>query len=158
MVMRTDAHLSVLLFLLLWRSCNFHLEEKIIQQVWNYVIDLDVKKIKQGRLQFYVLKRMNFMYIFWAKAEYADLRLYSMVEMLHYQLMSCLTSKVNAIIDQNQTYDPTINFGKGPAVMNLLQYALTNGLNSLPVLFNAAPILLLSNQARNQISSILNIK
>lgn len=81
-----------------------------------------------------------------------------MVEMLHYQLMSCLTSKVNAIIDQNQTYDPTINFGKGPAVINLLQYALMNGLNSLPVLFNAAPILLLSNQVRTQISSILSVK
>lgn len=81
-----------------------------------------------------------------------------MVEMLHYQLMSCLTSKVNAIIDQNQTYDPTINFGKGPAVINLLQYALMNGLNSLPVLFNAAPILLLSNQVRSQISSILSVK
>lgn len=101
---------------------------------------------------------MNFMYIFWAKADFADLRLYSMVEMLHYQLMSCLTSKVNAIIDQNQTYDPTINFGKGPAVTNLLQYALQNGLHSLPILLNAASILMLSNQVRSQVSSILNVK
>ena len=81
-----------------------------------------------------------------------------MVEMLHYQLMSCLTSKVNAIIDQNQTYDPTINFGKGPAVTNLLQYALMNGLNSLPILFNAVPILMLTNQIRNQVNSIINVK
>ena len=98
------------------------------------------------------------MYIFWCKVPYSDLRVFSMVEMLHYQLMSCLTSKVNSIIDQNQTYDPTINFGKGPAVVNLLQYALQNGLHSAPILFNAAPILLLSNQTRNQISSILNVK
>lgn len=57
-----------------------------------------LKKIKQGVLQFYVVKRMSFMYIFWSKTDFADLRLYSMVEMLHYQLMSCLTSKVNALI------------------------------------------------------------
>lgn len=158
MGMRTDVHRFVPLFPPSWRSWNCHSGEKIILQVCHHSIDVDVKKIKQGRLQFYVLKRMNFMYIFWAKASYADLRLYSMVEMLHYQLMSCLTSKVNAIIDQNQTYDPTINFGKGPAVINLLQYALMNGLNSLPVLFNAAPILLLSNQVRSQISSILSVK
>lgn len=119
---------------------------------------IGLKKIKQGILQFYVLKRMNFVYIFWSKIEFADLRLFSMVEMLHYQLMSCLTSKVNAIIDQNQTYDPTINFGKGPAVTNLLQYALQNGLNSVPILFNAVPILLLSSQVRGQISSMLNVK
>lgn len=98
------------------------------------------------------------MYIFWSKANYSDLRLYSIVEILHYQLMSCLTSKVNAIIDQNQTYDPTINFGKGPAVTNLLQYAFQNGLYSIPTLFNALPILQLSNQIRNQINSILNVK
>lgn len=98
------------------------------------------------------------MYIFWSKANYSDLRLYSIVEILHYQLMSCLTSKVNAIIDQNQTYDPTINFGKGPAVTNLLQYAFQNGFYSIPTLFNALPILQLSNQIRNQINSILNVK
>lgn len=72
--------------------------------------------------------------------------------------MSSLTSKVNAIIDENQTYDPTINFGKSTAVTNLLQYALTNGLNSLPTLFNAIPVLMFTNQTRNQISSILNVK
>ena len=101
---------------------------------------------------------MNFVYIFWSKCEYSDLRLFSMVEMLHYQLMSSLTSKVNSIIDQNQAYDPTINFGKTSVVTNLLQYALQNGLNSLPTLFNAAPVLLMSNQVRSQISSIMNVK
>ena len=119
---------------------------------------LDLKKFKQGVLQFYVLKRMNFTYIFWTKSSYSDLRLYSVVEILHYQLMSCLTSKVNSIIDQNQTYDPTINFGRSTAVVNLLQYAVQNGLHSIPILFNAAPILLLPNQIRNQISSIMNVK
>lgn len=78
--------------------------------------------------------------------------------MLHYQLMSSLTSKVNTIIDQNQAYDPTINFGKTSVVTNLLQYALINGLNSIPTLFNAVPVLLYSNQVRSQISSILNVK
>ena len=101
---------------------------------------------------------MNFTYIFWTKSSYSDLRLYSVVEILHYQLMSCLTSKVNSIIDQNQTYDPTINFGRSTAVVNLLQYAVQNGLHSIPILFNAAPILLLPNQIRNQISSIMNVK
>lgn len=81
-----------------------------------------------------------------------------MVELLHYQLMSSLTSKVNAIIDQNQTYDPTINFGRSSAVTNLLQYALQNGLHSIPALFNALPVIMLSNQARNQINLILNVK
>jgi len=81
-----------------------------------------------------------------------------MVEMLHYQLMSCLTSKINALIEERQTYDPTVNFGKTSVVVNLLQYALTNGLNSLPTLFNTVPVLMLTNQARNLISNILNVK
>lgn len=72
--------------------------------------------------------------------------------------MSCLTGKVNEIIEQNQTYDPTINFGKGQSVPNLLQYALENGLNSIPTIFNAVPVLMLTNQVRNQISTILNVK
>lgn len=72
--------------------------------------------------------------------------------------MSCLTSKVNSIIDQNQTYDPTINFGRSSAVVNLLQYAVQNGLHSLPVLFNAAPALVFTNHTRNLISSILNVR
>lgn len=72
--------------------------------------------------------------------------------------MSCLTSKVNSIIDQNQTYDPTINFGRSSAVVNLLQYAVQNGLHSLPILFNAAPALVLSSQSKNLISSILNVR
>jgi hypothetical protein len=100
------------------------------------------------------------MYIFWSKSKFADLRLFSMVEMLHYQLMSSLTSKVNSIIDDNNTYDPTINFGKSSSstIVNLLQYALTNGLHGLPILFNAIPILNLTNQDRVIISSILNVK
>jgi hypothetical protein len=74
--------------------------------------------------------------------------------------MSSLTSKVNAIIDDNHTYDPTINFGKSSSstVINLLQYSLTNGLYSLPILFNAIPVLALSTSDRDKISSILNIK
>jgi hypothetical protein len=119
-----------------------------------------LKKIKQGILQFYVIKRMSFMYIFWSKSYLADLRLFSMVEILHYQLMSSLTTKVNRIIDENHTYDPTVNFGKSSSstIVNLLQYALTNGLHGLPILFNAIPILIMSNQDRSQIHSILNVK
>jgi hypothetical protein len=83
-----------------------------------------------------------------------------MIEMVHYQLMSSLTSKVNSIIDENQTYDPTINFGKpsSSTIVNLLQYALINGLHDLPILFNAIPILIMSSQDRAQINSILNVK
>jgi hypothetical protein len=119
-----------------------------------------LKKIKQGNLQFYVIKRLNFIYIFWMKGTFSDLRLFSMIEMLHYQLMSSLTSKVNSIIDNNQTYDPTVNFGKSSSntIVNLLQYAQTNGLHGLPILFNAIPILIMSNQDRNIINSILNVK
>lgn len=40
----------------------------------------------------------------------------------------------------------------------MLHYALQNGLHSLPVLFNAVPVIMLTNQVRNQISSILNVK
>ena len=98
------------------------------------------------------------MYIFWDKAMHAELRLYSMVDFLHYQLMSSLTAKVDQILDENQTYDPTINFGKGRVVQNLLQYAIENGLHSLPLLFNALPSLVLTNQVRSQIQSAVNIK
>ena len=38
--------------------------------------------------------------------------LYGMMEFVHQQLQSCLTGKVNAILDTNQTYDPSVNFGK----------------------------------------------
>jgi hypothetical protein len=38
--------------------------------------------------------------------------LYGMIELVHHQLMSCLTGKVNNILETNQTYDPSINFGK----------------------------------------------
>lgn len=38
--------------------------------------------------------------------------LLGMMEFVHVQLQSCLTGKVNAILDTNQTYDPSINFGK----------------------------------------------
>jgi hypothetical protein len=80
--------------------------------------------------------------------------------MLHYQLMSSLTSKVNNIINENHTYDPTVNFGKSSSstIVNLLQYALINGLNGLPILFNAIPVLIMSNQDRSLIHSILNVK
>ena len=81
-----------------------------------------------------------------------------MIDFLHYQLMSSLTSKVDTHIDNDQRYDPTINFGKGKSVYNLLNYSIENGLNSLPALFNAIPILFLTNQIRSQIYSTINIK
>ena len=98
------------------------------------------------------------MYIFWDKAMTSELRLYSMVDFLHYQLMSSLTGKVDRILSANQTYDPTINFGKGRSIQNLMQFAIENGLYSLPILFNALPSLPLTNQVRSQVSSIMNIK
>ena len=71
-----------------------------------------------------------------------------MVEMVHYQLMSIVAAKVNNILESNQTYDPTINFGTGRSAFNLLQFAIENGLSSLPVQFNALPILTLANSIR----------
>lgn len=71
-----------------------------------------------------------------------------MVEMAHYQLMSCFTGKVNSILETNQTYDPTINFGKGRSAYSLLQYAILNGLDSLPVIFNSLPIMVIPNTVR----------
>ena len=64
------------------------------------------------------------MYIFWDKAMTAELRLFSMVDFLHYQLMSSLTAKIDKILISNQTYDPTINFGKGRTIQNLMHYAI----------------------------------
>ena len=85
---------------------------------------VDLKKFKQGHLQFYLIRKNYFMYIFWDKAMTAELRLYSMVDFLHYQLMSSLTAKVDRILSDNQTYDPTINFGKGKSIQNLMQFAI----------------------------------
>jgi hypothetical protein len=98
------------------------------------------------------------MYIFWNKQPYGELRLYSMVDFFHYQLMSILTTKVDRILDENQTYDPTINFGKGKLVHNLLQFSVENGLHTLPILVSALPVVPLTNTTRNQLHSILNVK
>lgn len=46
-----------------------------------------------------------------------------MMDFVHHQLMSCLTGKVNAILDANQTYDPAVNFGKNRTEHLLLHYA-----------------------------------
>lgn len=52
-----------------------------------------------------------------------QINLYSMMDFVHHQLMSCLTGKVNAILDANQTYDPAVNFGKNRTEHLLLHYA-----------------------------------
>ena len=74
---------------------------------------------------------------------------------MHHQLQSCLTGKVNAVLDTNQTYDPSINFGKTKNEQLLLHYAVSNGLYSLPVLFNAIPVLPLPSQARTVLYGML---
>jgi hypothetical protein len=81
--------------------------------------------------------------------------LYAMMELVHHQLMSCLTGKVNAIIDSNQTYDPAVNFGKNRTEHLLLHYAFENGLSSLPILMNAVPVLPLPQSTRSAIYSLL---
>jgi hypothetical protein len=78
-----------------------------------------------------------------------------MMEFVHHQLQSCLTGKVNGILDTNQTYDPSINFGKTRTEHLLLHYAFTNGLYSLPVAFNAMPVMPLPAQARAALYSLL---
>ena len=138
-------------------SSNYPLEVEKILLVTSLIYS-ELKKIVQGKLQLNVLKRRNFLYIIWNKKEYSDLRLYSMVDFVHYQLMSSLTAKIDKILDENQTYDPAINFGKGKSVSNLLQFAVENGLNSLPTLFNAIPIAFMTNQVRTLINSAINIK
>jgi hypothetical protein len=50
--------------------------------------------------------------------------LYAMMELVHHQLMSCLTGKVNSILESNQTYDPAINFGKNRTEHLLLHHAV----------------------------------
>ncbi len=78
-----------------------------------------------------------------------------MIEFLHYQVRSSLTEKVNSILEENQTYDPTINFGKGRAIYNMFNYAIMNGLYSLPILFNAIPPLVLRQNIRTQLNNFL---
>jgi hypothetical protein len=81
--------------------------------------------------------------------------LYAMMELVHHQLMSCLTGKVNAILESNQTYDPAVNFGKNRTEHLLLHYAFENGLYSLPILLNAVPVLPLPQATRSTIYSLL---
>jgi len=71
-----------------------------------------------------------------------------MIDFVHHQLMSCLTGQVNTILETNQTYDPSINFGKTRPEHLLLHYAFTNGLHSLPIAFNALPIMPLPSATR----------
>lgn len=78
-----------------------------------------------------------------------------MIEFLHYQLRSSLTEKINSVLEENQTYDPTVNFGKGRAVYNMFHYAIMNGLYSLPILFSAIPPLVLKQSARVQVNTYL---
>lgn len=78
-----------------------------------------------------------------------------MIEFVHQQLMSCLTGKVNSILDSNQTYDPSVNFGKTRTEHLLLHYAFTNGLYSIPIAFNAIPVMPLPSQSKNTLSSML---
>ena len=81
--------------------------------------------------------------------------LLGMMEFVHMQLQSCLTGKVNSILDTNQTYDPSVNFGKNKAEHLLLHYAFTNGLYSLPILFNAIPTMPLPSQVRLTLMGML---
>ena len=74
---------------------------------------------------------------------------------MHHQLMSCLTGKVNAIISENQTYDPSCNFGKSKTEHLLLHYAFNNGLTSLPILFNSIPVMPLPKELRLTIYNLL---
>jgi hypothetical protein len=69
--------------------------------------------------------------------------------------MSIFTAQVNSILDENQTYDPTINFGKGRSQHNLLGYAVANGLYSLPIMFNAIPIMNLTSSTRSSLQNLL---
>lgn len=78
-----------------------------------------------------------------------------MIDFLHYQLTSCFTSQVSDILNDNQTYDPTINFGKGRSQHQLLAYAVANGLYSLPIMINAIPVMVLLSNTRATILSIL---
>ncbi len=59
------------------------------------------------------------------------------------------------MLEENQTYDPTINFGRGRAIYNMFHYAIMNGLYSLPILFNAIPPLVLKQNIRNQVHQYL---
>lgn len=70
-------------------------------------------------------------------------------------MKSSLTDKINNILEDNQTYDPTVNFGKGRAVYGMFGYAILNGLYSLPILFAAIPILPLKQSIRIQLYQIL---
>lgn len=74
---------------------------------------------------------------------------------MHHQLISCLTGQANAILDTNQTYDPSINFGKTRSEHLLLHYAFTNGLYSLPVAFNAIAVMPLPSQLKSTLGSML---
>ena len=81
--------------------------------------------------------------------------LYGMMEFVHQQLQSCLTGKVNGILDTNQTYDPSVNFGKTKTERTLLHYAFTNGLHSIPVALNAVPSMPLPASVRSQLQGML---
>lgn len=78
-----------------------------------------------------------------------------MLEFMHHQLLSCLTGQVNSILDTNQTYDPSVNFGKSRTEHMLLHYAFNNGLQSLPITFNAIPVMPLPSSVRSTIYGLL---
>ncbi len=71
-------------------SWNFRSVHNNNQQV-KINIFLGLKKIRQGKLTFYVLRRKNYMYICWTKVHFNELSIYSSIEFLHYQLTSSLT-------------------------------------------------------------------
>ncbi len=111
--------------------------------------DLDIKKIVQGPLELYIIKRQSFVHIFWSKRKFPELTVFAMLNLLHYQLISSLTGQINAIIEENQSYDPTVNFGKGNAVQNLLNYTIETSLNSFAITLDQLPTLSLNAGLRN---------
>lgn len=103
----------------------------------------------------YVARRLNYLYVCWARRAVPEVTLCAMMDFVHHQLMSCLTGQVNSILDSNQTYDPAINFGKARTEHLLLHTACATGLTALPVAFNALPVMPLPASSRSALLGLL---
>lgn len=115
--------------------------------------DEAIHKVIHKHMTLYLLRRRSISYVCICKVAYDELLINSMMDFLNMQVLSCLTDGVNNILEDNPTYDPTINFSN--ATTNLFSSAIKTGLCSPCILFNSIPILPLPSATRAQINNMM---
>lgn len=142
-------------------NCSFLSDvERKAPQVWPVLIRSEEYKTRQSSILHFKEAQLSVCDLGYSKLQRGNqltmqVTLYGMMDFVHHQLMSCLTGQVNAILQNNQTYDPGVNFGKSRTEHLLLHYAVENGVRSIPIALGSVPVLPLPAAIRSNIHSLL---